>query len=734
MAEKGPGPEGAYMGPLPRIDNRAWFLDVIREFDGMQPFVAAVRALANKGAPSMAELHHLASLLPAPCMPYRCSALGTMFLRRMYLQWPDLVNYIGEAAAGYGVGQAVFPHPEQKGAMKPWHSTFRLDNSAWFLGVIREFDAMQPFVAAVRAFANKGAPSMEELHHLASLLPLASAQYGELGAMFLRRMYFQWPDLVNYIGEAAAGYATGSAPQFAPIYGVGQMLGPGGPPPPPVEILMLALAVLGLVHEAADSRMSKACRAEFIGVLGKLSMKDLVDTLIRENPVDPAMAQQALSAVPDSTAPLLPPQALAKLQQEFGTGSEAAAGASLAASLSSMLSAVLSPEQTSQLLGRMAQRDAGYHATGAVHWMPLLALGLGFSVMLDVINARRAAHAAGYGMGQAEPPPPIEIVMLALAVLGLVHEAADPMLSKACRAEFIGVLGKLSMKDLVDTLTRENLLNPAMAQELLSEVPNPTAPLLPPQALAKLQQQFGVGSEAGAGASLAATLSQMLRATLNTEQTAQLLGRMAQQDAAAGQTPFSTFHTAYDATDPSSEDSPSPAKAFSHSLPPAQLAAVADANMTMRQAIDTLLSVGVRPRWVLQTANGFVHVHLMGTTSALPPIYTAYDSVDPSMDDSPSPSKAFSASLPPAQLQSVRTANGAMRQAIGTLLSIGVRPRWILETANRQVRLHMVGPVPSPVASGYGLGAGGYAPSAGYATGGWFWPALAGFLLGRWTH
>jgi hypothetical protein len=144
-------------------------------------------------------------------------------------------------------------------------------------------------------------------------------------------------------------------------------------------------------------------------------------------------------------------------------------------------------------------------------------------------------YAAGYGVGQAapaEPPPPVEIVMLALAVLGLVHEAADPMLSRACRAEFIGVLGKLSLKDLLDPLTRENLVDPAMVQQALASVPDPTKPLLPPRVLASLQQEFGTGSEARAGASLAATLSQILRSTLSPEQTSQLLGRLAQQDAA----------------------------------------------------------------------------------------------------------------------------------------------------------------------------------------------------------
>jgi len=334
----------------------------------------------------------------------------------------------------------------------------------------------------------------------------------------------------------------------------------------------------------------------------------------------------------------------------------------------------------------------------------------------------------------------MEIVMLALAVLGLVHEAADPMLSKACRAEFIGVLGKLSAKNLVDTLTRENLLDPASAQELLSEVPNPTAPLVPPQALAKLQQEFGTGSEAGAGASLAATLSQMLRATLNPEQTAQLLGRMAQQDAAAGQAGQDAFlstppiQTAYDTTDPSSEDSPSPSKAFSFSLPPAQLASVVAGNTAMRQSIDTLLSLGVRPRWVLQTANRFVWAALHPGTR-WPPIATAYDGADPSDEANAglqSPAAiAFSASLTPAQHESLRATNETMRHAIRTLLSVGVRPRWVLQTANRFVHIHMAG---AAVASGYATGAGGYAPAAGYATGGWFFPALAGFLLGRWTH
>jgi hypothetical protein len=176
-------------------------------------------------------------------------------------------------------------------------------------------------------------------------------------------------------------------------------------------------------------------------------------------------------------------------------------------------------------------------------------------------------------------------------------------------------------------------------------------------------------------------------------------------------TPLSTppIHTAYDTTDPSAEDSPSPSKAFSFSGPPGRLAAVAAANTAMHEAIDTLLSIGVMPRWVLQTANRFVYLARTHQDAAAPgsapPVYTAYDGADPSDEDQPSPSKAFSASLPPAQLQSLRAANEALRHAVASLIGIGVKPRWVLQTANRFVHGHLVSTLaPAPVVSGYGYG------------------------------
>jgi len=148
------------------------------------------------------------------------------------------------------------------------------------------------------------------------------------------------------------------------------------------------------------------------------------------------------------------------------------------------------------------------------------------------------------------------------------------------------------------------------------------------------------------------------------------------------------IYTAYDAQ-PSAEDIPSPSKAFSFSLPPQKLDAVRSGNTGMNQAISTLLTIGVMPRWVLQTANRFVQAHV-SPGAPVSPIHTAYDTHDPSAEDSPSPSKAFSFSLPPDQLASVAAANTAMHQAIDTLLSTGVKPRWVLQTANRFVHAHML--------------------------------------------
>jgi hypothetical protein len=74
-----------------------------------------------------------------------------------------------------------------------------------------------------------------------------------------------------------------------------------------------------------------------------------------------------------------------------------------------------------------------------------------------------------------------------------------------------------------------------------------------------------------------------------------------------------------------------PAKAFSASLPPAQLDEVQRAHAAMNEAIQTLLRVGVRPRWILQSANRFLFVALHGPispTNPFTPIYTAYDATD----------------------------------------------------------------------------------------------------------
>ena len=175
---------------------------------------------------------------------------------------------------------------------------------------------------------------------------------------------------------------------------------------------------------------------------------------------------------------------------------------------------------------------------------------------------------------------------------------------------------------------------------------------------------------------------------------------------AAGQAADTTWsvpaiHTAYDTTDPSDETPDQPSKAFANASP-GRLAAVLAANTAMRQAIDTLIGIGVMPRWVLQTANRFVHLSLHPGNQNWPPIATAYDGADPSSEAQPSPSKAFSASLAPAQLASERAANDALRHAIGALLSIGVKPRWILQTANRFVHVLMattaLGPVPAAAA------------------------------------
>jgi hypothetical protein len=74
-----------------------------------------------------------------------------------------------------------------------------------------------------------------------------------------------------------------------------------------------------------------------------------------------------------------------------------------------------------------------------------------------------------------------------------------------------------------------------------------------------------------------------------------------------------------------------PAKEFSYSLPPERLEAERQAHAAMQQAIDTLVRIGVRPRWILQSANRFLFLTLRGPitpTNPFTPIYTAYDATD----------------------------------------------------------------------------------------------------------
>jgi hypothetical protein len=74
-----------------------------------------------------------------------------------------------------------------------------------------------------------------------------------------------------------------------------------------------------------------------------------------------------------------------------------------------------------------------------------------------------------------------------------------------------------------------------------------------------------------------------------------------------------------------------PAKEFSYHLSPAQLDDEIRAHAAMQEAIQTLLRVGVRPRWILQSANRFLFVALHGPispTNPFTPIYTAYDATD----------------------------------------------------------------------------------------------------------
>ena len=68
-------------------------------------------------------------------------------------------------------------------------------------------------------------------------------------------------------------------------------------------------------------------------------------------------------------------------------------------------------------------------------------------------------------------------------------------------------------------------------------------------------------------------------------------------------------------------------------------------------------------------------------TGALPPPGQPFR--DPFPQDQRSPSKAYFFGLNRQQQDTVRAAHDAMNQAIKQLLSVGIMPRWIVESANR---------------------------------------------------
>jgi hypothetical protein len=80
----------------------------------------------------------------------------------------------------------------------------------------------------------------------------------------------------------------------------------------------------------------------------------------------------------------------------------------------------------------------------------------------------------------------------------------------------------------------------------------------------------------------------------------------------------------------------SPSKAFSASLPPDKHEVLRRANITLHSAVNTLLTLGVRPRWVFETVNRFIYLNQIGqpdgiltADTPLPPLHTAYDDTDP---------------------------------------------------------------------------------------------------------
>jgi hypothetical protein len=83
----------------------------------------------------------------------------------------------------------------------------------------------------------------------------------------------------------------------------------------------------------------------------------------------------------------------------------------------------------------------------------------------------------------------------------------------------------------------------------------------------------------------------------------------------------------------------SPSKEFFFNLPTrAQQDLVSNANQAMNQAIQQLMSVGIMPRWILQTANRFV---AQAMQLPEPPMWTVWDAEQPSSVSPDDPSLAM---------------------------------------------------------------------------------------------